>query len=284
MPALTLTSQVEPNNTVPETTISASANLDIGSNITSKKDEMTLLYVPEGEFQMGSNNGDPDEIPVHAVFLNAYWIDQTEVKNNMYSRCVMAGVCQPPQKTRSDLHLNYYGTPKFDTFPVIYVDWDMARTYCEWAERRLPTEAEWEKAARGTKRNNYPWGDIFDGKALNFCDKNCTVFWANKSFDDGYSDVAPVGSYPAGKSPYGVLDMAGNVWEWVYDWYGKSYYAESPRKNPIGPTLLSGQYRVGRGGAKNMPSAGVRSANRDLYLPSSANSNLGFRCVMSATP
>ena len=124
-------------------------SLGIGSTITGK-DGMTLLYVPAGEFTMGSDRGRPDEKPVHKVILDAFWIDQTEVTNKMYALCVDAAVCEEPTDTSSSTHSSYYGNAEYDNYPVIYVDWNMAKTYCEWADRRLPTEAEWEKVARGT--------------------------------------------------------------------------------------------------------------------------------------
>ncbi|MEW5939257.1 MAG: SUMF1/EgtB/PvdO family nonheme iron enzyme, partial [Chloroflexota bacterium] len=248
---------------------------------TRPADGMTMLYIPEGSFEMGSNDGSSDEKPVHTVMLDAYWMDQTEVTNAMYALCVNDGECDPPQYTKSYTRSSYYGDSEYDDYPVIYVDWNQASAYCQWAGARLPTEAEWEKAAswdddRKEKRV-YPWGDTFNGSLLNFCDTNCPFDYADKNSDDGYADTAPVGSYPGGASFYGLLDMAGNVWEWVADWYSESYYASSPSSNPLGPS--SGQYRALRGGSWNLNGYGVRSSYRGRNTPDGIYYNIGFRCA-----
>jgi formylglycine-generating enzyme required for sulfatase activity len=157
----------------------------------------------------------------------------------------------------------------------------MAKTYCEWADRRLPSEAEWEKAARGVNANVYPWGNTFDGYRVNFCDRNCSRDWKNDLFNDGFVDTSPVGSYLSGASPYGALDMAGNVSEWASDWYDSNYGSLS-EANPKGP--LVGEYRVQRGGHLNSDSSFVRSSSRSWGEPWSRNQLGGFRCAMSTTP
>jgi formylglycine-generating enzyme required for sulfatase activity/predicted Ser/Thr protein kinase len=258
-----------------------------------------MVLVPAGEFTMGSDpdvalaeckklySGDckrewfEDEYPPHTVTLSAFYIDQYEVTNAQYKKCVDAGKCSRPSESKSYTRSSYYGNSQFDNYPVIYVNWEQAKTYCEWrgSNTRLPTEAEWEKAARGTDGRLYPWGNTFDGGRVNFCDRNCTLDWANKEYDDGYADTAPVGSYPGGASLYGALDMAGNVWEWVADWYNEKYYASSPRNNPTGPS--SGEYRVVRGGAWSSLGDLVRAANRIRYRPSDTLNHVGFRCARS---
>ena len=243
-----------------------------------------MVYVPEGEFLMGSADSDADassdEKPQHTVYLDAYWIDKTEVTNAMYALCVQAGVCSPPSSTGSSTRSSYYGDPQYDNYPVINVSWNDATAYCEWAGGRLPTEAEWEKAARGTDGRVYPWGnENVAGNLLNFCDSNCQYDWADKTVDDGYADTAPVGSYPDGASPYGALDMAGNVWEWVNDWYGSSYYGNSPSENPAGPS--SGDARVLRGGSWYFYVSSVRAAGRGGYEPALRVIDFGFRCSLS---
>ena len=225
-----------------------------------------LVYVPKGEFTMGSENGDPDQSPVHKATLNAFFIDQTEVTNKHYAACVSAGVCASPFDTSSYKYDNYYGNPKFDNFPVVYVSWNDANTYCVWAQRRLPTEAEWEKAARGSKGGFYPWGNSAPNARL-------------LSHRAKVGDVTAVGSYPDGASPYGAYDMAGNVWEWVNDWYGETYYKSSPSSSPLGPD--TGEYRVLRGGSWYYASMDVHSAIRSGYYPSHAYYFLGFRCALS---
>jgi formylglycine-generating enzyme required for sulfatase activity len=235
----------------------------------SQKDGMVMAYVPAGEFAMGSEYGDADEEPVHTVYLDSFWIDQTEVTNQMYSLCVSAGICQPPKALNSYSQTSYYGNSDFENYPVIYVDWGMAGTYCTWAGRRLPTEAEWEKAARGTTNYTYPWGEETG------CDK------ANALGCKG--ETSPVGEYDLGKSPYGVYDMAGNVMEWVADWYSNTYYASSPRENPLGPS--SGKNHVLRGGSWKSIEYSLRSSYRLKLTPDMTNFYLiGFRCALGINP
>lgn len=248
--------------------------------ITDRKG-VEMALIPAGEFLMGSTDADsmanPDQKPQHRVYLDDYYIDLTEVTNAMYAACVQADGCTPPGSVSSHTRNSYYGAAQYDNYPVIYVNWEQARTYCAWRGGSLPTEAQWEKAARGTDGRLYPWGNEFDGSRANFCDKNCSLDWANKAWDDGYADTAPVGSYPAGTSPYGLLDMAGNVWEWVKDWYQADFYAISPRQNPAGP--VSGETRVLRSGGWNNGEDGMRAALRFRDDPSLRGDNVGFRCA-----
>jgi eukaryotic-like serine/threonine-protein kinase len=227
-----------------------------GATLVSEKDGMVMVYVPDGEFLMGSTdeqistavqdcvgqgssqsnceNWIGTESPQHSVYLDAFWIDRTEVANSLYAKCVAAGACDPLNDISSYSRTSYYGNSQFADYPVIYVNWNMASAYCSWAGRRLPSEAEWEKAARGTDGRLYPWGDQAPSSSL-------------VSFAWNQGDTAEVGSYPAGASPYGALDMAGNVWEWVNDWYDENYYESSPSENPQGPS--SGDDRGLRGGS-----------------------------------
>jgi len=260
-----------------------------------------MVYVPAGEFMMGSNADDSlaecqkfrddcardwftDEEPIHFVYLDAFWIDQTEVTNAMFARCVEAGACKPPLETRSHTQKSYYGDPELDEYPVIFVSWYQANDYCEWAGRRLPSEAEWEKAsgwdAEAQIHRLYPWGDTFDGSLVNFCDANCPLDWKSSEFDDGYADTSPVGSYPAGASYFGALDMAGNVWEWVGDWYEGDYYSDLPVSNPTGPS--SGTEKVQRGGAWFLEEDLLRTAFRGRHAPFETDSYVGFRCALDA--
>jgi serine/threonine-protein kinase len=247
-----------------------------GSTFVSTTDGMTLLFVPAGEFPMGSVTGLVDEQPQHTVFLDGFWIDETEVTNAMYAGCVQVGACQQPSVT------TYYKDSAYSNHPVTYASWVYAKTYCIWAGRRLPTEAEWEKAASWDPVNNekrvYPWGNIFDCKKGNFADSEC----------DGFTGTAPVRSFPSGVSPYGALDMGGNVWEWVHDAFletdpmtGKTenYYAISPTSNPQGVDPSVTVYRILRGGAwKNNYGLG-RSAYRLWFGLDDSYDFGGFRCA-----
>ena len=251
----------------------------IGSSQKSPVDGMVMMYVPAGKFTMGWNGGKPDEQPEHKVYLDAFWIDQTEVTVGQYHLCVDAGFCAHPKQAvhhvrdGSEMRRSYYDNEDYYDYPVIFVNWSQAKTYCEWAGRRLPTEAEWEKAARGTDGRLYPWGDEEPNSNL-------------LNYDGIVGDTTRVGSYPAGVSPYGALDMAGNVWEWVQDWDDEDYYKESPKSNPQGPD--SGLVFIERGGSFKKSERPVRSTYRHWYIPpllgdhTVSHSYDGFRCAASA--
>lgn len=254
--------------------------LGMGSTQISPIDGAEMVYVPAGEFTMGSDDGDSNEKPVHTVSLDTYWIDKYEVTNALYKKCVGKGNCARPAETKSYTRNSYYSNSQYDIYPVIYVSWNDARDYCAWAGKRLPTEAEWEKAARGADGQIYPWGDEWDVRTtrrLNFSDKNNPTGPSDTFANDGYGDTAPVGSYQNGASPYGALDMAGNVWEWVNDLYDSAYYSTSPRENPQGPS--SGQSRVLRGGSFDYLPSSARAAYRGFNAPDYRSSSLGFRCA-----
>ena len=244
-------------------TVSASA--DPTHTRMRDKDEMTMVLIPQGEFRIGSNVGKVDEQPVHQVYLDAFWMDQTEVTNTQYQKCVASGSCTNPSSEGSFTRPRYYASDdQYADFPVIHVNWYQATTYCTWAGGRLPTEAQWEAAARGTDGRTFPMGDHVDKDSANYA---------------GFvGDTARVGSYPSGSSPYGVLDMAGNVWEWVFDWYGQDFYRRSPNRNPTGPP--SGSSRVLRGGSWEDDTDLLRSANRNFNDPHASTTTWGFRCVV----
>jgi formylglycine-generating enzyme required for sulfatase activity len=230
----------------------------------SAKDGMKQVYVPEGQFLMGTDEKDLHmSRPAHSLYLDAFWIDQTEVTNAMYARCVEAGPC-----VVTAVPENYYGKPGYANYPVVYVTWYNAQTYCQWAGRRLPSEAEWEKAARGTDNRTYPWGDTPPNPWL-------------ANFNMNIGSPLPVDRYPLGASPYGALNMAGNVREWVMDWYNQSYYQRSPSINPQGaPT---GEDKSLRGGSYLDDGREIRVFNRFQHVPTSPGINRGFRCASDAT-
>ncbi len=233
---------------------------------------------------MGDDEGEFDENPTHIVRLDPYFIDETEVTNGQYSVCVDEEKCEPPDRPGATRHPAYYGDPAFEEYPVIFVSWYDAQNYCDWKGARLPSEAEWERASgydpeQGIKYR-YPWGNVFDGTYLNFCDANCPQEDRNVSYDDGHADTAPVGAYPEGASRFGINDMSGNVMEWVSDWYDPRYYANSTDTNPLGP--LDGDFKTLRGGSWLSSDQEVRVSGRSSFSPSVSRANLGFRCAMAA--
>jgi len=265
----------------------------LGDTKISPKDNATMVYVPAGQFSMGSEFGLLDEKPVHIVQLDAFWLDRTEVTNKMYRKCVQAEKCAEPS------NLLYYNDPQYSNHPVVFVSWTNAVTYCSSVDRRLPTEAEWEKAAIWDPRTNqklvYPWGNEYDCSKGNFDDETelDSSLMQNGSIScDGYSRTAPVGSFPEGASPYGALDMAGNVWEWVHDAFigvdpfnthTQNYYASSPTRNPRGVPPASTGYRGLRGGSWNWIYDYGRSAYRLGFGKDDTYDGVGFRCAEASS-
>jgi serine/threonine-protein kinase len=266
-------SQIQSTNTPANT---ATARPTATKTITkiSEKDGMEMVYVPSGSFTMGSQPHvvGPNEEPPHVVYLDDYWIDKYEVTNAQYRMCEQAGVCDAPSEVSSYTRGLIYGSSEYDDYPVTFVNWYQANKYCSWAGRHLPSEAEWEKAARGTDGRLYPWGNENPNRAL-------------LNFRGDVDFTTQVGSYPAGASPYGAFDMAGNVWEWVNDWYKWDYYISSPSKNPPGPA--TGDDKVLRGGFWGDNSGWVSSVSRQRCNPENSfcyygfHGILGFRCASS---
>jgi formylglycine-generating enzyme required for sulfatase activity len=233
---------------------------------------VVMRLVPGGPFTMGSNNGMPDEKPIHTVDLPAFYMDKYEVTNARYKACVDVGVCQVPANTGAGFHSGAYGTygdQQFDNYPVIWVDWNRANTYCAWRGARLPAETEWEKAARGTDGRKYPWGDGIDPTFANYGSHVPDIYGGV------FGKTTAVGTYPAGQSPYGIYDMAGNVWEWTADWYDV-YPGGDPAINGA-----AGQeaYRVLRGGAWSDDPELLRSTFRGGNNPDTTVNYIGFRCA-----
>ena len=236
--------------------------------------EVAERFIEAGTFQMGCseefNAGvacPADELPLHSVYLDAYYIGTYEVTIAEYKQCVSGGACTAPSDTRA------YDDPVKRDHPVSYVNWDQANDYCAWIGARLPTEAEWEKAARGSDyAQTYPWGETEPS-----CDKVNGVVNGNPCI--GFPTIsAPVGSYPAGASPYGVHDMAGNLWEWVSDWYQADFYsAPSALHNPTGPEI--GEVHVLRGGGWDVDYTGLRTSTRGFAPYEAGSDSLTFRCV-----
>lgn len=224
-------------------------------------DGSTLVYIPNGDFTMGNNNG--YDAPAHKVTLSSYWIQQTSVTNRMYEQCVKAGGCSAPTQ---QLGGPVFTNPEYASHPVVGVNWDQAQAYCTWVQGSLPTEAQWEKAARGQNGNTYPWGEA---------KPTCNLL----NFGNCYGRTTNVDAYDAGQSPFGILDMAGNVFEWVADWYDAQYYSQSPAENPTGP--VSGQYRVIRGSSFESVEEQTISAIRRFDEQGDSRRDTGFRCVVN---
>jgi len=231
---------------------------------TSPQDGMIQMFVPAGEFTMGAGADKTSETntPRHIVYLDAYWMDRVEVTNSMYLKCMQAGGCTPPVS-----HNLNYNKWAYRNHPIVYITWYQANTYCQWADRRLPTEAEWEKAARGTDWRPYPWGfDNPNPRLANYADT--MIHESVSSF-----------RYPLGASPYGVLNMSGNVREWIADWFDPNYYEVSPYANPTGPE--TGKEKSLRSGSYNEGPRGVTIEKRYRHEPQSAGLSRGFRCAQS---
>ena len=224
--------------------------------------EGSMAVVPAGEFIMGSSMGEADEQPVHWVYVETFFMDTYQVSVSQYARFLDATSQEAPPDWST------MNRSQHQKRPIANVDWPEAKAYCTWAGKRLPTEAEWEKAARGTDGRTYPWGN-----------EHPTKFFANVSRDNwnNHSALTPVGTFEGGKSPYGIYDMAGNVWEWVNDWYDPAYYKTSPSKNPTGPS--TGESKVIRGGSWGSRPDALRSANREIHSPSIRGLGTGFRCA-----
>lgn len=254
----------------------------VGATRTRTMDGAQMVYIPAGEFLMGCSDLDAkagaDEKPQHTVYLDAFWIDRTEVTHAQFVQFLdalgeHAGACSEHDCAETQVedkysHIllqagRYVVEPGFEDHPATQVSWYGAQAYCQWAGAKLPTEAEWEKAARGGDGRPYPWGSERPD-----CKK--------AQYGDCGGETVPVGSRVAGASPYRVLDMAGNVWEWVADWYDPAYYSSSATQNPQGPT--SGVRKVFRGGSWGYPPAFLRTADRARNRPTYAGFNVGFRC------
>ncbi len=230
-----------------------------------RKGPKGMSFVPAGEFWMGNNAGSYIEKPMRKVYLSAFWIDRYEVRVKDYLRCVKSGFCKPPKKGKG-CNASY---PDRQNHPINCISWFDAKRYCQWRGKMLPTEAQWEKAARGTSAQLYPWGNG---------SPNCKR--ANY-LDCGLDGTLPVGSKPRGKSPYGAFDMSGNVWEWIYDRFQDKYYRRAPSKNPV--NFPRGNLpRVIRGGAWNTPADRLHASYRSDAWPSKRDPTIGFRCVKMA--
>lgn len=295
---------------------------NIGSTKVNETDNAVLVFVPSGEFTMGINKENldwllslksceeigcdremfEDVMPSHIVYLDNYWIYKNEVTNAEFALFVEAtDYITTAEKTNGSLvYSNYIWLPRdganwlspegidsniitLDSYPVVHISWIDAKSYCEWAGGDLPSEAEWEKAARGEDAQLFPWGyQLPTGERTNYCDYNCPDNFLGTGQDDNFIFTAPTGTYPLGMSPYGALDMAGNVSEWVSDWYSENYYSESPYDNPRGPE--TGDMRIFRGGSWESIEFSLTGFYRQPISPNFSSDFLGFRCVIKDIP
>lgn len=238
------------------------------------KDGAPMVLIPAGSFTMGTDDGEPNEKPVHRVYLNEYYIDKYEVTTSRYARFLEATRRERPYRW-NEVNLEEDGNR-----PVMGVSWNDAQAYCRWAGKRLPTEAEWEKASRGTDGRRYPWGNEEpEGDRGNF---GHSFKWR------GYATLTSVGSFERGTSPFGVHDLSGNVSEWTADWYDPGYYHDSPPFNPTGPVIPEkpelysldfSRRKVVRGASYGSGAHGMRSTIRGGSAPGKRHGDVGFRCA-----
>jgi formylglycine-generating enzyme required for sulfatase activity len=272
-----------------------SGSFIMGSTLTEVKAAEAACRAALGD-QVCRQNDFAAALPRRTVYLDGFWIDRTEVTNAQFARFVQATRYRtdaatnagawvqtgPDAEQLSGVTWRQPDGPDSDyadrlSHPVVNVSWNDASAYCEWVGARLPGEAEWEKAARGRDGRTWPWGNRFTGRRVNFCDVNCPLTWRDREVDDGYARTAPVGSFRLGASPYGALDMAGNVAEWVADRFSPNYYATAPTVNPTGPD--AGDARVVRGGSWGDGPAFLHVALRTAAAPEYARDVIGFRCA-----
>lgn len=273
----------------PTPTSTPTQTLTVGTVQRRGKDNAEMVYVPAGDFIVGGE-------VTRTVSLGAYWLDRTEVTNEQFKQFAdAAGYKTDSEKQgwgydyvggkwehvpgQTWMTPNGAGSDIADKMkqPVALVTWNDAAAYCTWAGKRLPTEAEWEKAARGTDGRTFPWGNVWDATKLNSCDGNCTYSWKDGGVNDSFAESAPVGSFTQGGSPYGAWDMAGNVWEWAADWYAPDYPANLTARNPTGPA--SGDAKVVRGGAWSIDQSYARTSGRLYVIPDFRQRSVGFRCA-----
>ena len=230
-----------------------------------------MVDIPAGSFMMGGQPHDSDALPVREVFVSRFSIGKYEVTVRQYKACEADGACTRPVKTSDDVDVFNYGGEDRDLHPINGVTWEQARDYCRWENKRLPTEAEWEKAARGADRRKYPWGDDLPSCKYTVMHgeyPGCNTMLTSK-----------VGRKQGDVSPYGVHDMAGNVAEWVQDWYNPKYYTSSPTRDPTGPE--TGSKRATRGAGYYSGPERMNIGARNFAKPDEANAEIGFRCAMS---
>jgi formylglycine-generating enzyme required for sulfatase activity len=270
-----------------KTVASTSGCTAIGQTWVSPTDGVTLVCVPAGKFLMGAGEDDPlardSEKPQHEVNLDAYWIDRTEVTNINFGKCLAAGACHPKQyETSAEGYIPYSVHPDTQNYPALIYESEPAVEYCQWAGRRLPSEAEWEKAARGTDARIYPWGNNpLDCDLANDYACGSAISTEPRCGNSEHCKTDPVDSHPTSASPYGALNMSGNVWEWVADWYQADYYSQSPADNPRGPA--TGDFRVIRGGGATSISQDLRVTRRASGEPEHyMDGQMGFRCAMDS--
>lgn len=251
-----------------------------------------MVYVAGGPFLMGNSSDlqTADDAPAHRVCINGFYIDKYEVTNAQFKKFVDATGYVTDEERNADstdaaTWRHPYGPDSnaddMADYPVVCVTWNDANAFARWADKRLPTEAEWEKAARGPDGRIFPWGNTNATDATaNVADKTISVKWGNASINDAHKTAAPVGSFPKGKSVYGAEDMAGNVWEWCADWWGSGYYKNSPPNNPTGPN--TGEFKTIRGGSWFYNLDGARTTQRMYFRPEGSSAAIGFRCVADA--